>query len=329
MHKKVDIITSNSNYYQRGSLVDNLIDFNVYPIRAMLSLLLSDKTTRKSIIWATDTYSCLGDGYRDTDYIEAKAIAGVNSGLIRPRVSKAQEEQQERTRKKAEVFTPSWLCCRMINFECEEWFGRKDVFNTMDGNEWKPTDDRIEFPEGKTWQEFVDARCLEITCGEAPFLVSRYDTVTGELIVPPKRRIGLLDRKLRIVDENTESKEEWDKWAIRAFQSCYGYEYQGDNVVLARVNLLMTFCDYYQDRWQEEPEMDIVKKVANIIAWNIWQMDGLKDTVPIGAPYEESSQLSLFDEEGNDLKPMAPLCRIYDWRANCSQTFRSLKGENV
>ena len=57
---------------------------------------------------------------------------------------------------------------------------------------------------------------LEIACGEAPYLVSRYDMSTGELIVPPYRRIGILDRKLRIVDENTDTKEEWLKWAFRA-----------------------------------------------------------------------------------------------------------------
>ncbi len=305
--------------------MDNLNDFDAYPVKSLLNTLLSDKTTRKPIIWATDTYAHLGNGYQDTDYIKPKLVAGVNNGLIRPRVSKAQEEQQKRTRKRAEVFTASWLCCQMNNFLTEEWFGRKDVFNVMHEHEWEPVEEKIVFPEGKTWQQYVDARCLEITCGEAPFLVSRYDTVTGRLIVPPKRRIGLLDRKLRIVDENAKSKEEWTKWAMRAFQSCYGYEYQGDNLFIGRVNLLMTFCDYYQYRWREEPDMTILKKVANIIAWNLWQMDGLKDTVPLGAPYDEGSQLSLFDSDVDDWKPAVQLCRIFDWRANCSQTYRSLK----
>lgn len=85
---------------------------------------------------------------------------------------------------------------------------------------------------------------MEITCGEAPYLVSRYDAATGELILPPLRRIGLLDRKLRVVNENAASYEEWIKWVLRAFQSCYGFEYQGDNLLIARINLMMSFYDY-------------------------------------------------------------------------------------
>ena len=49
---------------------------------------------------------------------------------------------------------------------------------------------------------------------------------TGEAI-PIKDRIGILDRKLRIINENTDNEGEWLKWTIRAFQSVYGYEYQG------------------------------------------------------------------------------------------------------
>ena len=50
---------------------------------------------------------------------------------------------------------------------------------------------------------------LEISCGEAPYLVSRYDTVTGETI-PISQRIGLLDRKLRVISENTDTEEQID-----------------------------------------------------------------------------------------------------------------------
>ena len=60
--------------------------------------------------------------------------------------------------------------------------------------------------------------------------------VTGETI-PIAKRIGLLDRKLRVVSENTETEEEWFTWTKRAFQSVYGFEYQGDSLLLARENL--------------------------------------------------------------------------------------------
>lgn len=81
----------------------------------------------------------------------------------------------------------------------------------------------------------MDSRRLEITCGEAPYLFSRYDVATTELIFPTIRRIGILDRKLRIVDKNTDTYEEWLKWTIQAFEASYGYEYQGVNVLIARV----------------------------------------------------------------------------------------------
>jgi type II restriction enzyme len=177
----------------------------------------------------------------------------------------------------------------------------------------------------------VDSRRLEITCGEAPYLVSRYDVSTGKLIVPPIRRIGMLDRKLRIVNENTKAYDDWLKWTIRAFESCYGYEYQGDNVLIARINLLLSFVDYFEERWERKPDDKLLEQLANKIAWNIWQMDGLKDTVPLGKPYEEFKQLTLFDmigfedEEEEEDVPEAMPCRIFNWRSNTSLKFMDIK----
>lgn len=73
---------------------------------------------------------------------------------------------------------------------------------------------------------------LEISCGEALYIVSIYATVTGK-VIKIKDRIGLLDRKLRIIDENTVTKEKWLKWAEIAFKNVYGYDWQGDNVLIA------------------------------------------------------------------------------------------------
>ena len=218
-----------------------------------------------------------------------------------------------------------------MNNNCDEdWFGRKDVFNAENENHtWKATEGKIEFPKHKKWQHYVDSRRLEITCGEAPYLVSRYDVSTGELIVPPIRRIGMLDRKLRTVNENTETEEEWVKWAIRAFEASYGYEYQGDNVLVARINLLLTFVEYYEEHWERKPDEKLLKQLANKIAWNIWQMDGLKGTVPLGKPYEEFYQLTLSDlfdiEYQIDDSPEAPPCRIFNWRSKCSVDYMDLK----
>ena len=46
---------------------------------------------------------------------------------------------------------------------------------------------------------------LEMTCGEAPYLVSLYDTTSGERI-PTRQRIGLLDRKLRVVKSDSDNE---------------------------------------------------------------------------------------------------------------------------
>ena len=100
--------------------------------------------------------------------------------------------------------------------------------------------------------QYVQSRRLEVTCGEAPFLASRYDAATGEMI-PVARRIGILDRKLRVVSENVTTEDEWRKYATHAVQSTYGYEYQGDNLLLARVNLLLTYAEHLQARWQRKP----------------------------------------------------------------------------
>lgn len=49
----------------------------------------------------------------------------------------------------------------------------------------------------------------------APYLASRYDTVSGAPI-PLQARIGLLDRKLRVVNENAKDDADWLHHSIRA-----------------------------------------------------------------------------------------------------------------
>lgn len=307
--------------------MEKLIDISSYPVVKVLDVLLQDKSTKKNIIWATDTYEELGEGFTDKVQMNADTLLQ-RPDLIRPRIQKSQEAQAQRTRKKAEVFTPAWLCNQMNNYCDDDWFRRSGVFNAEhDDHIWTVSEGKVEFPKKKKWQHYVDSRRLEITCGEAPYLVSRYDVSIGELIVPPIQRIGMLDRKLRIVNENTDTYEEWLKWTIRAFESSYGYEYQGDNVLIARINLLLTFTDYYEERWQRNPDIKLLKKIANKIAWNIWQMDGLKNTVPLGKPYEEYQQITFYDTAymEDNTTPQAVPCRIFDWRRDSSLKFMDVK----
>ena len=198
----------------------------------LMTILLRDKSSGKNIIWATDNYSSRGFGYQSYDYITIEAITGYHGNIIKPRSEKSKKEQTDRIRDKAEVFTPSWICNKQNNLVDNAWFGTDFVFNAETEKTWIATTEPIVFPTktGKTWQDYINDVRLEITCGEAPYLVSRYDTVSGYMI-ELSQRIGLLDRKLRVVSENTQTEKEWLKWAIKSFQNIYGYDWQGDNVL--------------------------------------------------------------------------------------------------
>lgn len=270
----------------------------------ILDRLLCDKTTGRNILWATDAYAELGARYERNEEIAPELITGASLGVIKTRARKAFEQQTERTRHRAEVFTPLWIVRKMCDHADEAWFGYPDVF-FKDG---APTERVRFFENSHTWRDYVDSRRMEITCGEGPFLVSRYDAATGE-IIPIAERVGVLDRKLRVVSENAENETEWLEWAIRAFQSVYGYEWAGDNLLIARVNLLASFREHFEARFGRLPEARVEKKLANIIAWNILQMDGLSYTVPYSHAPED--QISLFESE---YRP-PPLCRTFNWRA--------------
>ena len=213
----------------------------------------------------------------------------------------------------------------------EAWFGKKDIFNEETIESWKTTDSKIIFPEDKSWQKYVQLLRMEITCGEAPYLVSRYDTVTGK-IIKVKERIGLLDRKLRVINENIEfeNKKDWLKWVEKAFKSIYGFEYQGDNLLLARENLMYTFIEYYVQRFNEQPEDKEIKKIATIISWNIWQMDGLEYSVPHCSKEALYCQLSLFDDYINQNENEKIYCKIKDWTKSKDNVieYRKLMEEN-
>lgn len=306
----------------------DILEQRIYDMNpSLLKILLTDKTTKKFIRWACDDYQQYGAEYQADQEIHPNQIIGENTFIIQPRTEKSEEERARRTKEKAEVFTPSWVCNKQNNLIDEAWFGRPNVFNQVIGNYWKSNEDPIRFSDDENWKKYVNAKRLEITCGEAPYLVSRYDTVSGHAI-PIKERIGLLDRKLRVVSENALSKEEWNYWAVRAFQSSYGFDYQGDNVLLARENLLLTFVEYYQGKIGKNPTLRELKKIANIVAWNIWQMNGITMTTPYSVAEPTYSQSSLFSDieliepEKEEMKS-----RIFDWRYKESLEFASLMKE--
>lgn len=319
-----------------------------YP-RAILETLLYDRTTGKNIVWADDEYAELGDGYAGEDELTVELIAGPRSGVIKPRVAKEQERQSLRTKSRAEVFTPSWLCNLMNNRLDEEWFRRPGTFNLETEGGWEPNPEPVKFPKtkGRGWHAYVASPRLEITCGEAPFLCSRYDASNGAPI-PVGARMGILDRKLRVVDEHTRNREAWVKWALAALKATYGYEYQGDNLLLARINVLETFVEHHRERWGCDPVGSEIDQAAWIVSWNLWQMNGLtcapptrddgatpQSTLPgFEEPAPRPVQMSLFDAFGLDVpqqdsepQNVLPLCIIYDWGTGEPVEFAALKSE--
>lgn len=298
--------------------------------KGILETLLKDRTTDRNIIWATNDYEKIyGEGYGFSDTIEVCQITGDEKHhIIQPRIQKALDQQRNRSRDMAEVFTPSWICNAQNNLIDDAWFGQSGVFNREinEGNFHSWESFKVpQIPKGKKWRKYVSDTRLEMACGEAPYLVSRYDATTGAPISIGKR-IGMLDRKMWVINNNTPNVNEsmtrnekknihkvWSRAAYQAYQSTYGFEWQGDNLLLAREALFVSFIEYYQAKWDTEdlPQLSCLQKIAEIISWNIWQMDGLKYGIPGNDPAE------YLPEEGDlniGLLPEKRYCRVKEWK---------------
>ena len=319
--------------------MEQLIDFHAPEVQAVLDTLLKDRSTGKNIIWATDPpdelQTVMYEPVTDRSQITTQQLRLTHYEVVLPRMMKQTDTQQQRTRKKGEVFSPAWVCNKMNNALDADWFrglGAEESagqFTVELPQGWQTVETPVQFPvcKGRTpaWVQYVQSRRLEVTCGEAPFLASRYDAATGEMI-PVARRIGVLDRKLRVVSENAATEEEWRKYATHAVQSTYGYEYQGDNLLLARVNLLLTYAEHLQARWQRKPTKKELQPIANIIAWNVWQMDGLHLSVPGGKSQPEAEQLDLFSMFGAaEPQPPTVSCKVKNWRKGSHGTAQNFE----
>jgi len=288
----------------------------------LLDILLIDRTTRKNILWATDSYEKLGKKFLPKKCITSASVTGEYGMIIQPRAAKSLDEQRRRTKDKAEVFTP---------LQTVDQVNKKvDVSN------------HNRMPNKNNWQAYIRELKLEITCGEAPFIVSRYNPTasTGKLI-KLENRVGFLDKKLKVVSKYCHKKAEWLLWAKEAFKASYGYEWQGDNVLLARENLLYTLIDYYETKFTRRPTLRIQEEFAEIISWNIFQMDGLKYVVPMSCHHENKvipGERTLFEEIPDTVekhgcegckynrphKHNGKYAKIMDWNKNKAVRFLDL-----
>lgn len=296
---------------------------------SVLFLLLKDMTTKKNIIFATSDYDELDTNINCEAQISKNIISKYKNYIIKPRVMRTAEVQNKRTKDKAEVFTPSWLCNQMNNYLDDEWFGKKNIFNKIKNKNWVTNLNKIQFSKEKSWKDYIKSKRIEITCGEAPYIVSRYDTTTGEYI-EIKNRIGMLDRKLRVINENTKDINEWKKWVIEAYKNVYGYEFQGDSLLIARINLYLTYEEYLYEIWNEKPKSEDIKQICKIINWNIWQMDGITCNIPL-VKRTDAMQMTLFEYFDNDKNVESTKeiveteCMIYDWNKNKKIKFKDIK----
>jgi len=267
----------------------------------VMDILLRDHTTKKNIIWATNNYEYLGENYNKIKQIKSTLITGVNGNVIMPRIKKDSILQQSRVKNMAEVFTPSWVCNAQNNIIDNAWFQQKNVFNKeiIDENRWETIKEKINFPKNKTWKDYVKEKRLEITCGEAPYIISRYDTTCGKFI-EVEDRIGLLDRKLRIINENVNTCDKWLKATETAFKNTYAFEWQGDNLLLARESMLFTFIENFKFKFDKAPLLKSIQYIAYIISWNVWQMDGLKGVIPFSCSEIQTKKVNLFGEVETD-----------------------------
>jgi hypothetical protein len=304
----------------------------------VLDILLRDHTTQKNIFWATDNYQELGNEYQFYSQIKTTSITGDNGHIIMPRVKKDKELQQSRVREMAEVFTPSWICNVQNNLIDNAWFQNDNVFNMElllpDGTQkWEVNRNKINFPKSKSWKDYIRDTRLEMACGEAPYITSRYDTTTGEFI-PIENRIGLLDRKLRVINENVDDSGKWLEAAQTAYKNIYAFEWQGDSLLLAREAMLITFIENYSFKFGKEPQLKSIQYIAYIISWNVWQMDGLKGVIPMSCGAKRTETTNIFGNvevkieecEGcmkdNIKKHNGNYCLIKDWGNNDPETGR-------
>lgn len=262
----------------------------------------STKSCTQNIIWANENYIKYDvEKYSPTSEIKIELITGEHNNIIQPRALKATDLQKKRTRAIAEVFTPIETL--------------KEQIDEIDKNY---QNDDLETYTKRTW--------IEITCGEGPYIVTRYNVVTGNFIYLDER-VGFLDRKLKRINKECDIKDKWKELVNEAYKATYAFEWNGDSLLLARENLLYTYFDYYYDKWNSEPSLEDIEEIALIISYNIFQMDGLKCIIPLSdVELQKNEQLNLFNKIEKIVKKTpnkkGQYVKIMNWKKNKMEFFK-------
>jgi hypothetical protein len=125
-----------------------------------------------------------------------------------------------------------------------------------------------------------------------------------------------------------DNSGEWFEAAKTAFMNTYAFEFHGDSLLIAREAMLVTFIENYKEKFGDEPLLKSVQYIADIISWNVWQMDGLKGVVPNSCGHKTEVSVNLFGQtktnynfcngcqNDNMFKHNGTYCIIKDWSAN-------------
>jgi len=119
---------------------------------------------------------------------------------------------------------------------------------------------------------------LEPACGEGAFLIE------------------ILKRKLEKI--NTENQTEWEWMAIIATSSIYGIEILEDNITNCRKNVLQVFSKFYNAKFPETKDEEVIKIIQFLLEKNIIQGNALtyrKCTISCGNKCNKC-ELILFSE---------------------------------
>ena len=114
--------------------------------------------------------------------------------------------------------------------------------------------------------------------------------------------------------------------------------------MIARENVLFTLAEHYEYKFSSRLSIENLKSFTEIIAWNFWQMDGLKFVIPNSCCSKEVVEENLFERrviskecegcklgygKNADFKHNGIYCKIKDWKENKILRFVDLlkKGE--
>lgn len=223
------------NEKQEGCKLMITFDYSQYPLKSIVKSLVLDKNSGSRIVFGTDIYSSFGEHFGQADTLNASVLAEIN---LQPGINRR------------------YLMDFVSSEQCK---AANDAY-----------DDASDISGESGWYEYIETITVEKDCGEAPYTISRYDASTGE-IIPIDKRFGVLDRKMMRINNKAASIEGWQELTETAFKSTYGCEQRGDLLVIARINMLMSYVDYYMEKWKCEPELFRLRSIANILCWNFWQ----------------------------------------------------------